>query len=1290
MPGVSTATIRPHDRVQGASVNAQHGKTGPSELSKTRVSKSGDEGRKRGETHNGKVSTSDAAVIPEVKVAHEDIRNREPNVHSKASPQSQSDPLYSAQESDGANTPEPQRKPFVVFGIEARYTHARLNEICRNYLNHRCFYGRLCHRVHPVDHFYYRELLHRRSDNSPVEAESDSVSEHGHTIGYVGASSDGPTGPRVKFPASEPRRAPEWDSNTGQWVAGLNNAAWNDSGNSSDEGGPDSSFFSSPRTGFFSPSLAGDETVVRKTRPRTTERCKAWLHGRCFWRYSCNYVHEDLEYDDEPEPLGLSTSRVDESRRQLPHHAHGVVSGVVSSSSARPPGFGGVPLKQEVPVDRSSPSVPPGLGVKPSKCNVRRCESSNPPEKPPGLDPKPPKREALKQDPKLFVSLGENTARSKYGSDRHTRSELAPPGLGATPHPPEIPFESDSEPLKREVPRNESKLATHSGKDPARLKFDSDRTTRSEVCRKWRSGQCSRDQCRYLHEEIDFHDKANQTMAGHASSSNRPTGPRSFDVCWDWTSGGCPRGSRCHYVHVDFKQKDLVEQQPKTAPQKEARAGVIPESTRPPFHAVTKVPELFSFTFHKHIKVNFGAGFEVQDLVTGFETFWVYIGNVPKRVTEGDIIRLLRPHGEVAAVRMKPDLLTQAMTVKARFSSAAGASRASSVLNGTQAFGVTLRVRLAVNNSDGTSSIPRDTAVRIQWEAPGKVGYGGYPSIERAREAIEATRDLPYGDSYTKATIHLELPAVGVATVKFHSLPVDATEEGMEWFAQTKDVMWERPNYTSLPSAISGIRGLLLESDVDLLEFHVLPPPYKDGMVRAWAHFSTPGEAKAVCDHLHKRKPWFTGHTKIYARHLQSVSYYVSHETFNVVEPDILALGQSAWRRGTGSSVSAVKKPVSVSVKICGEDLKELGRLKLELDKILTGVIVQHDGKVVWDDFFARSAGVLFLLDLEREHRPLTITKERSRRTIRLLGSAKLREIVHKKIVQKAAELRCQQTFIIPLDGRLVGLFMSEDLIRLQENLGLDNVVLDLGNRRLKIRGDQEAFDRAREAVNRARSRHSGERQTTGAECPVCFEAATSPLTLHCGHRWCRACITQYLTAAVDQNFFPLTCLGNEAHCPERIPLGLAKEVLPADDFEAVLNAAFSAHIHTRPNEFHFCPTPDCNQVYRSAPEGTVLQCPSCLLRICPNCHSEAHDGLACAEVDGGEVLFKEWMKKNDVKSCPGCNIPIEHAEGCNHMMCTQCQTHICWVCMQTFPKGEGIYGHMRQVHGGFGLGPID
>ncbi|KAJ3779827.1 hypothetical protein GGU10DRAFT_280242, partial [Lentinula aff. detonsa] len=54
-----------------------------------------------------------------------------------------------------------------------------------------------------------------------------------------------------------------------------------------------------------------------------------------------------------------------------------------------------------------------------------------------------------------------------------------------------------------------------------------------------------------------------------------------------------------------------------------------------------------------------------------------------------------------------------------------------------------------------------------------------------------------------------------------------------------------------------------------------------------------------------------------------------------------------------------------------------------------------------------------------------------------------------------------------------------------------------------------------------------------------------------------------------------------------------------------------------------------------------------------------------------------------NVKNCPLCKVHIERAEGCNHITCIHCQTHICWVCMQTFPGGDGIYNHMRAEHGG-------
>ena len=52
---------------------------------------------------------------------------------------------------------------------------------------------------------------------------------------------------------------------------------------------------------------------------------------------------------------------------------------------------------------------------------------------------------------------------------------------------------------------------------------------------------------------------------------------------------------------------------------------------------------------------------------------------------------------------------------------------------------------------------------------------------------------------------------------------------------------------------------------------------------------------------------------------------------------------------------------------------------------------------------------------------------------------------------------------------------------------------------------------------------------------------------------------------------------------------------------------------------------------------------------------------------------------------CPGCKAPTIKASGCNHIYCSRCETHWCYVCGKKFDRST-IYDHLRQEHGGIGI----
>ncbi|THV05224.1 hypothetical protein K435DRAFT_117492 [Dendrothele bispora CBS 962.96] len=737
-----------------------------------------------------------------------------------------------------------------------------------------------------------------------------------------------------------------------------------------------------------------------------------------------------------------------------------------------------------------------------------------------------------------------------------------------------------------------------------------------------------------------------------------PPPPRYPEVCINWLQGKCSRGRTCFYVHHDLEYDIPVVRKP-------------------------TITASYTLTVREHIKVRCGPGFDIQEVITGFESPWLYISKIPPHINIDEVSRYLTQRG------YPPQLVRlQGHMAKVRFASHIDARNANASVNGSVQWKETLSTRLAINNPSGRDAALQDTSVRLRWPTPSVVVYAGYRELEDASRAIEiANRE--YRTNFVSARLHQGLPAVNRHTVRFQNLPIGTKREDMDKYASPVDVMWDDPKYRSVDAAVAGIKRLLYFNNLSPQRFDVLPPPHRDGFVTAWVQFDTPSLASDAATLLHDRKPKCTGRTPVIAHHLQSLEYSVPLDEYIKIAPDVHALREwLKYRPKPLTTITTYEMPHSTRVRLSANDVKELGRLKAEFERIRGGELLLKDREIVWDSFFAQDHGRGYLRGVERKYPGVVIKEEIQRRRLKLFGPLRKRYAVKMLLLRKFEELNAMEEKIyLPRD--LIGLFLRHEFPALQRTVGEHVVNLNLWESYVTVRGTKKDLRIVRQAVQKVGQRRNGMRPGNIASCPVCFGEVDAPFPLKCGHTYCRSCLTDYLNAATENRFFPLTCLGNNGTCGEPISLSVPRGILSPIEFDNVVDGAFQAYIHTRPKEFHYCPTPDCMQVYRTAPKGTPIQCPSCLLRICPECHDEYHDGFDCPDGDTEED-FKKWVDTHDVKSCPGCKIPIERAEGCNHVTCTRCQSHICWACLQTFPKGEGIYTHMRLEHGGIGLGPED
>ncbi|KAF7796325.1 hypothetical protein EIP86_007502 [Pleurotus ostreatoroseus] len=692
-------------------------------------------------------------------------------------------------------------------------------------------------------------------------------------------------------------------------------------------------------------------------------------------------------------------------------------------------------------------------------------------------------------------------------------------------------------------------------------------------------------------------------------------------------------------------------------------------------------------------------GAVVQQIFTSFETKRVTISNLPPAITVPDLFKAIEELGEVQNLTIEPAGTDQSVAM-ADYTTSVQAMVAVQELNNFIYQGRQLHAKMDAQAVEDGSGTLRSTKVKVSWFAPSRIAWAHYDGLSFAKKQAQCLNGREF-NGY-KVTTSFQIPTYRQRdsfSVEVRGLPPHFSAAHLKGFCDADAVTLGECIDYSAGDVVLKLRQLLEKSGA-LESFETLPTDRGKAKMVAFAQFVSADAAECAVRELNGTRPPLLARSPLWLEHIHSVKYMLPLPIFTIIKPEIDALRDDpdlilCRLRYYEKDADGLRHD-PVCLRVYGSDAKILGKLKAKCDSLIAGDLFVDENKTrIWDPYFETPEGLFFMRQVSQATH--TYLKSETRlRTIRLFGLPQSVEHARAKILEKLASV-LKNRHIIQLDRAGLRMLVTGGFSQLVDVLGKRKLALDVSQRTLTVRGDDEDLRRVHAMLSQSTPGSSAIEM--GAEtqetCPVCFCDATDPRTLPCGHAYCKPCLQHYLRAPPSTKFDGMVCIAEAdsaptKSCSQPVPYHIIRALLSPSEEEELLRASFLAYVHSRPDEFHYCPTPDCETLYRPGCDDTVLRCPSCLIRICAACHVEFHEGLACAayrdNVSGGYAAYEKWRAKNNVKACPRCKTDIMKDGGCNHMTCRRCGAHICWVCMKTFNDEDssgGVYAHMAREHGG-------
>ena len=200
---------------------------------------------------------------------------------------------------------------------------------------------------------------------------------------------------------------------------------------------------------------------------------------------------------------------------------------------------------------------------------------------------------------------------------------------------------------------------------------------------------------------------------------------------------------------------------------------------------------------------------------------------------------------------------------------------------------------------------------------------------------------------------------------------------------------------------------------------------------------------------------------------------------------------------------------------------------------------------------------------------------------------------------------------------------------------------------------------------------------------------------LACGHSFCKGCWRKYLSSEISKGRTAIfatcpamRCTLNHVH---KFGCGCT-ELVPQSTFEKFVKDKALLEKYTQwilksfvegQDSLKWCPNPRCHRIveYKQGGERTI-EC-ACNWRFCFMCSKKEHEPAPCdlvAKWLGRAAVSdqaSEQLLRAITKKCPNCGIRIQKNKACNHMTCTNCGHHFCWLC-------KGPWSEHGSATGGF------